>query len=214
MPAETTLYAAVKSFLESQGFVAKGEICGCDIVAVRPNEPPVLVICELKLGLTLELLLQCTDRLPAADAVWLAVPRTRRGRDRDRRAVKLCRLLGFGLLTVDSKGIVEILADPTPYRPRRDTKRRARLLREHSRRRGDPTAGGATRREIMTAYRQQAILCAQALATGAASTRTLAADVPDAPAILLRNFYGWFERVHRGTYRLTEAGQDALTRYK
>lgn len=213
MPAETTLYAAVKSFLESQGFVAKGEICGCDIVAVRPNEPPVLVICELKLGLTLELLLQCTDRLPAADAVWLAVPRTRRGRDRDRRAVKLCRLLGFGLLTVDSKGIVEILADPTPYRPRRDTKRRARLLREHSRRRGDPTAGGATRREIMTAYRQQAILCAQALATGAATTRTLAADVPDAPAILLRNVYGWFERVHRGTYRLTEAGKEALSRY-
>ena len=209
MALESTLYAAVKAFLQAQGFVAKGEICGCDIVAVREGEPPVLVVCELKLGLSLELLLQCTDRLAAADLVWLAVPRTRRGRDRDRRAVKLCRLLGFGLLTVGADGIVEVLADPAPYRPRADRKRRARLLREHRRRRGDPTAGGSVGREIMTAYRQQALLCADALAGGSATTRTLRSVVPEAPAILLRNVYGWFERVSRGTYRLTPAGEQA-----
>ena len=58
MAAETTLYAAVKAFLEAQGFSAKGEIGNCDIVAVRAGEPPLLVICELKLGFNLELLLQ------------------------------------------------------------------------------------------------------------------------------------------------------------
>ena len=212
MAAETTLYPAVKAFLQAQGFVVKGEIAGCDIVAVRPGEPPVLVVCELKLGLSLELLLQCVDRLGAADAVWLAVPKTRRGRDRDRRAVKLCRLLGFGLLTVTSGGMVEVLADPEPYRPRRDGKRRARLLREHGNRRGDPMLGGSVGREVMTAYRQRALDCAEALRAGEATTRILAAVAPDAPVIMLRNVYGWFERVRRGCYRLTPTGMAALDR--
>src|SRR5690242_5918271 len=48
-PRETSLYGAVKCFLEAQGFEVKGEVCGCDIVAVRDGEPPMLVICELKL---------------------------------------------------------------------------------------------------------------------------------------------------------------------
>ncbi len=212
MAAETTLYPAVKTFLQAQGFVVKGEVDGCDVVAVRPGEPPVLVICELKLGLSLELLLQCVDRLGVADAVWLAVPKTRRGRDRDRRAVKLCRLLGFGLLTVTSGGVVEVLADPEPYRPRRDGKRRARLLREHGSRRGDPMSGGSVGREVMTAYRQRALDCAEALRAGEATTCTLAAVVPDAPVIVLRNVYGWFERVRRGCYRLTPVGIAALDR--
>jgi hypothetical protein len=214
MPAETALYDAVKRFLERQGFEAKGEVIGCDIVAVRPGEPPMLVICELKLQFNLELLLQAADRMAMADAVWLAVPRTRRGRDRDRRVTKLCRLLGLGLLTVGADGIVDVLAEPAPYRPRTNQHRRRRLLREHERRRGDPTPGGSTRRTIMTAYRQRALVCAEALHQGEATTRRLAAITPEAPGILLRNAYGWFERVARGTYRLSEAGHAALLAHR
>ncbi len=200
----------MKAFLEAQGFTAKGEVGGCDVVAVRPGEPPALVICELKLGFNLDLLLQAADRMAVSDAVWLAVPRTRRGRDRDRRVVRLCRLLGLGLLSVGADGVVAVLADPTPYRPRPDKGRRARLLREHARRQGDPTPGGSVRRPIMTAYRQRALLCAEALRDGEATTRALAVMVPDAPAILLRNVYGWFERVRRGVYRLSAAGARQL----
>ncbi len=210
MASETTLYAAVKSFLEQQGFTAKGEICGCDVVAVRPGERPVLVICELKLGFNLDLVLQAADRMAAADAVWLAVPRTQRGRDRDRRVVRLCRLLGLGLLTVAADGTVDVLADPAPYRPRPNTGRRTRLLREHTRREGDPTPGGSVGRTIMTAYRQRAVFCAEALRHGEATTRTLRTITPEAPAILARNVYGWFERVGRGTYRLSAHGLAAL----
>ena len=63
---ETSLYAAVKEHLERLGYEAKGEVCGCDIVAVRPGEPPFLVVTELKLGFTLDLVLQGVDRLAAA----------------------------------------------------------------------------------------------------------------------------------------------------
>jgi hypothetical protein len=76
---ETSLYDAVKSFLEAQGFEVKGEVCGCDIVAVSQREPPVLVVTELKMTLSMELVLQGVERLRAADEVWLAVLATRRG---------------------------------------------------------------------------------------------------------------------------------------
>ena len=53
---ETALYPVVKRFLE--GFEVKGEGCGCDIVAVRHEEPPRPAIVEMKLGFSLDLLLQ------------------------------------------------------------------------------------------------------------------------------------------------------------
>ncbi|MBI0535922.1 hypothetical protein D9599_10095 [Roseomonas sp. KE2513] len=208
---ETTLYAAVKAHLEGLGYEAKGEVCGCDIVAVRPGEPPFLVVTEMKMGFTLELLLQGVDRMAAADEVWLAVRATTRGRDADRRVRKLCRLLGFGLLAVDpARTAVQVLAEPAPYRPRGNPRRRALLLREHRRRRGDPNKGGATRTPIMTAYRQNALALAAALREGPRRPRDLAPEVPEAGAILLRNVYGWFDRVERGLYRLSPAGEAAL----
>jgi len=208
--AETALYPAVKRYLEGLGFAAKGEILGCDVVAIRAGDAPLLVIAEMKSAFTLDLVLQGVDRAAACDEVWLAVRATRRGRDRDRRAHRLCRLLGFGLLAVTpSSARVEVLAEPSPYRPRANARRRTLLIREHGSRRGDPTPGGATRQPIMTAYRQAALDCALALRDGPGRTRDLARQVPAAPRILLRNVHGWFERVERGTYRLTPRGAAA-----
>ena len=211
---ETALYPAVKTFLEAQGFTVKGEIRGCDVVAVREGDPPGLVICELKNMFSLELVLQGIDRMRTADDVWLAVAATRKGRDRDSRAHRLCRMLGFGLLAVNpARSRVDILVEPEPYRPRANKPERKRLLREHATRRGDPTGGGSTRQPIMTAYRQQALDCAAALREGPKKPRDLKPVAPDAATILQRNVYGWFERVERGVYRLTEPGEAALKRW-
>ena len=168
--SETALYAPVKRFLEAQGFQVKGEVCGCDLVALRGDEPPVVVVGELKLRFNLELVLQGVERSAACDEVWLAVRASfRRGRENDRRVRKLCRLLGFGLLGVFANGRVEVLVEPRPWKPRRDRKRRARLVREHRRRQGDPVSGGVTKVPIMTAYRQQALACAAMLRGGPAA---------------------------------------------
>ena len=210
---ETALYADVKAFLEAQGFAVKGEICGCDIVAVRDGEPPVLVVTELKQAFTLELLLQAVDRMRAADAVWLAVRASAQGRDRDRRVHRLCRLLGLGLLVVRPRGGIDILAQPEPYRPRADLPRRRRLLCEHATRHGDPMAGGSVRQPVMTAYRQQALACAVVLQDRALRPRDLRHVTPAAGRILLRNVYGWFERVEPGLYRLADAGTAALRQW-
>jgi hypothetical protein len=209
---ETSLYTPVKRFLEGLGFEAKGEVCGCDVVAVDHGSPIALVICELKLNFTLELILQAVDRSTVCDEVWLAVRASPRGRGResDPRVKKLCRLLGFGLLCVSHSGRVEPLVDPAASRPRPNAKRRSKIIEEHRRRKGDPTMGGVTRRPIMTAYRQQALECAAALASAPARPRDLRRVAPDAPKILLNNVYGWFVRVERGVYALSELGRGAL----
>jgi hypothetical protein len=36
---------------------------------------------------------------------------------------------------------------------------------------------------------------------------------PEAGKILLGNVYGWFERVEKGVYALTEVGRQALMRW-
>jgi hypothetical protein len=210
---ETSLYPPVKRFLEGLGFTVKGEVRGCDAVALKEGEPPVLVITELKLNFNLELVLQGVDRMAACDEVWLAVRSSRRGRENDARVKKLCRLLGFGLLGVTSRGRVDPLVEPVGWRPRRDPRRRSQIVDEHRRRLGDPAPGGSTRRPIMTAYRQQALACAAALRDGPLPLRTVKPVAPDAAKICLHNVYGWFVRVERGVYGLTEAGRAALLRW-
>jgi hypothetical protein len=190
-------------------------VCGCDLVALDGNEPTAVVVGELKLSFTLDLVLQAVDRSASCDEIWLAVRASRRGRGRehDPRVRKLCRLLGLGLLSVSASGKVEVLVEPVPWRPRRDAKRRSRIIEEHRRRHGDPATGGSTRQPIMTAYRQQALACAAALSNAPARPRDLKGEFPDAPKILQRNVYGWFVRVERGLYTLSEAGRGALVRW-
>jgi hypothetical protein len=211
---ETNLYLPVKRFLESLGFHVKGEIGGCDLVAIAEGSPPIVVIGELKLTFNLDLVLQGIDRADVCDEVWLAVRASRgKGRERDARVRKLCRRLGFGLLSVPDRGAVEIVVSPAAPFPRRNHRRRSRLVDEHRRRKGDPMAGGGSRAPIMTAYRQQALACAAEVAIGPRRPRDLKPSIPDAPKILLRNVYGWFERVDRGVYALTETGRTALQRW-
>jgi hypothetical protein len=187
---------------------------GARTIVASGDEPPVVVIGELKLGFNLELVLQGINRTAACDEVWLAVRMAvRGGRENDPRVRKLCRLLGFGLLGVLSTGRVEVLVEPGPWRPRRDPKRRSRLVNEHRRRIGDPAMGGTTKVPIMTAYRQQALACAASLSSGPRRTSEIRTAIPDAPKILLRNVYGWFARVERGVYALTPEGTTALTRW-
>ena len=70
--AEADLYPAVKAFFEGLGYDVKAEVRGCDVVAIRAAEPPVIV--ELKLAFSLGLVLQGVDRL-TGQSVALIVKR-------------------------------------------------------------------------------------------------------------------------------------------
>jgi hypothetical protein len=65
----------------------------------------------------------------------------------------------------------------------------------------------------VTAYRQDALRCVRALAVAGPmrlGELRLVSGVAAAAPILQRNVYGWFDRVQRGTYGLTVAGEQAL----
>lgn len=210
--AETDLYLPLKAFLEGVGYSVKGEVNGCDLVGVKNDDPSVLIVCEMKLSFNLELVMQGVSRATICDEIWLAAraSKTGKGREHDARFRNLCRRLGFGLLTVSEVGVVEIIVSPFAAMPRKDPKRRSRLLEEHRRRVGDPQKGGGRGKPIMTAYRQDCMLCATSLLTGPQSPKQLKALVARAPAILRRNVYGWFIRESRGLYGLTELGRAAI----
>jgi len=211
---ETALYLPVKSFLEKAGLIVKGEIGGCDLVGLSDDARPVVVVCELKLVFNLELILQAVDRAAVSDEVWIAARMSRgKGRENDKRYRDLCRRIGIGMLGVWESGEVSVLVNAVSPMPRSNTKRRSRLVSEHRKRKGDPVVGGSTRMPMMTAYRQQALSCASALEAGPQRLRDLKTTVPEAAKILQSNVYGWFARIDRGTYELTEAGQAALVRW-
>lgn len=214
-PRETDLYSPIKAFLEDQGYVVKSEVGAADVVAVRGEEPPVVV--ELKLGFSLTLFHQCVARLKLTDDVYLTV--AHQPGKRFAKAVKentaMARRLGLGLITVRLKdGLVEVHCDPGPYAPRKSAKRQNQLLREFVRRQGDPNDGGQTRAGLVTAYRQDALkLAVYLFEVGASRGADVAreTDVKRATIVMRDNHYGWFEKVEKGVYGLTPAGADAVS---
>ena len=211
---ETDLYLPVKAFLVAQGYEVKAEVGAADIVACRGNDDPVIV--ELKAAFSLTLFHQAIARQSVTDYVYIAVPRGsgRRFLTSLKSNVALARRLGLGLLTVRlSDGFVEPHLDPAPYTPRKSKARKARLLREFARREGDPNTGGSTRTTLVTAYRQDALRCAQYLNTNGPSRGAdvvKATGVARATRMMADDHYGWFERVERGVYALTPNGKKSL----
>ncbi len=222
---ETELYLPLKRAFESQGYAVFAEVNACDLVARRGDE---LVIVEMKCAFSLELVFQGLARQSATQSVYLAIAAPARyDRKRWRGMQRLCRRLGFGLIVVRFSragrkaarglGVPEVLLDPAPYKTRIDGKRRALILNEVQKRSGDFNVGGSTRRKIVTAYREEALRLAQQLKLqGPSQVRMLArhAGSKKTGNILLDNYYGWFERVSRGVYGLTPAGDSALQMYR
>ena len=214
---ETDLYLPVKALLEGQGYEVKGEIGAADVVAIRDGEDPVIV--ELTTTFSLSLFHQAIERQTISDLVYVAVPKAsgKAFRKSIQSNKTLCRRLGLGLMTVRMKdGFVEVHIDPAPYKPRKSKKKQARLLKEFAKLVGDPNTGGSTRRTLMTAYRQDALLCLQFLAENGETKAAIVSQnskVEHARRLMADNHYGWFERVETGIYALSPLGNVAVIEY-
>lgn len=216
---ETELYRPVARFFEELGYQVRGEVRGCDVAAARGDD---VVIVELKRAFNLELVFQGIERQKATGKVYLAVEDLRGpARRRYRKMLRLCRLLGLGLMTVkfaraSTRASVEVLLDPAPYRPRLNLRLPGLLLEEMRKRSADYNVGGSVRQKVVTAYREEALRVAKQLKEhGPSPVKLLRATAPSpkAQSILRNNFYGWFERVERGVYQLTSSGRGALDVY-
>jgi len=215
---ESDLYLPIKTHLKNQGYEVKGEIKNCDIVA-RKNE--ITLIIELKLNLNITLLLQAIDRLNLSDLVYIAIPKQSGVyKKQKKQVIKLIKKLGFGLIVVDiqkTQQYVEVVTDPQDYTPRINKRKQTALLKEFNLRKGDTEKGGSTRAKAgLTAYRQRCIRVAQYLlkhGVGKGMDINKAIDEPQATLFLSKDYYGWFERVSRGVYKLSSKGVNELPKW-
>lgn len=207
---ETDLYLPIKKYLINQGFTVRGEVRDCDLAAIKNGQ---LLLVELKMSVTLDLILQGNERKRISDNVYLAVPRPNSFHTpRWRKILRLCRALGLGLLTVSPRGLVQAHCQSFAQAPRKSAQDKKLLLAEFANRSGDYNIGGSRGRPLVTAYREQALRIAQQIGDSRWRLRDIvtATGIVAAPGILQNNFYGWFERVERGTYALSPEGRQAL----
>lgn len=220
--SETELYPPIKAFLEERGYTVRAEVRHCDLVAMRDGDEPIIV--ELKRSFNLPLVVQGIERRRHTDLVYLGVERPESGRAPHGLSwsdlVKLCRMLGLGLMTVRfykrKKPAVDVLCEPGAYAPQPARKQKLLLVSEFRERSGDYNVGGSTQRKVVTAYREKALAIAAWLQRrGPLSPRELRrlTGFGKAAPMLQRNVYGWYVRVARGSYALTPAGEAALREY-
>jgi len=219
---EVDLYKPIHKYFTREGYEVYGEVKDCDIAAVKGNE---LVIIELKRTLSVDLLIQATKRQKLSDQVYIAIPRPKH-RLNSRQWQDKCHLvrrLELGLILVSFPGKsskAEVLFHPTPFNRNlsksRNTRKREVLLKEIEGRSADYNVGGSRRTKIMTAYKENCIQIATYLDQfGSLSPKALVdlGTGKKTSSILTKNFYGWYVRVKRGTYILSELGKEELIKY-
>jgi len=215
---ESDLYGPVRDWLVAQGYTVRGEVKDCDITAVKDDD---LIIIELKRSFGVSLLVQSAQRQRATDSVYVALPRPKGGiyTRHWRAATHLLRRLELGLILVTFGGRaphVEVVFHPLPHERKKAKKHKRAILTEIAGRSGDYNEGGTTPRKRVTAYRENALQIACLLEQNGPMTPRKLRELGTGPktlSIVSGNVYGWFERVERGVYRLTQQGREELKTY-
>ncbi|MCL2285942.1 MAG: DUF2161 family putative PD-(D/E)XK-type phosphodiesterase [Firmicutes bacterium] len=205
---ESDMYEPIRKLLTEQGFTVRGEVKGCDIAAVKDD---ILWIVEMKLSANITLIYQAMERQTATGWVFVAIPRPKNARDGNfRKLQKLVKKLQLGLITValDTPAkYAEIIIFPVGKDDKKN-KKTAALKKEIAGRSVDST-GGTTKTQINTAYRERCVRIACLLEVkGAASPKELVklGCEKDASYLLRTNMLGWFEKVSKGMYGLSDVG--------
>ncbi len=211
---ESDMYLPIKLFFENLGYSVKAEVKDADVSAIKDGE---LVIIEMKMIFSLKLLFQATQRQKITNNVYVAIPKPTYKVYRSKsfkEKIYILKRLHLGLLLVSDTVKVEL--DPKPFNLKvsqaRSKKKKNLHLKEFSNRQGNFNTGGVTGTKIMTHYREQALLMTGLINNGDIRIKDLKINAPKAASILQKNFYGWFERVSRGIYQLTDIGNDAFSK--
>ncbi|HBG33182.1 MAG: hypothetical protein A2084_02885 [Tenericutes bacterium GWC2_39_45] len=207
---ETELYEPIQSFLSAQGYTVRGEIGAIDVFAMK-GEHSIAV--ELKTVISLKLIYQAIDRQKIADNVYIAVPKSamKSHHDSYRSFTLLLKRLSIGLLVIHPDQ-VEVVLDAKDYdlslSRKKNTNKKQRLIKEFSHLKNNVNIGGK-RGKKMTLYREKVIKIANVLLENPVlSPKQIKnfTQIEEVSSILQKNYYGWFMKVERGLYGLSELG--------
>ncbi len=215
---ETDLYLPIKYHLESLGFFVQGEVGAIDVFAMKGEHS---VAIELKIQISLKLIYQAMERQKIADEVYIAVPKSaiRSHRSQMKSFLDLLKRLSIGLLVIENQDVVQMLEPELSFANlgiKRSPKKRKRIIHEFKNRELDVNVGGTKGRKV-TLYRETSIKIAKIIqAYGALSPKDIKTftNLDKVDSILQKNYYGWFVRIRRGLYALSDRGTDDLSRYE
>lgn len=214
---EKDMYESIKKYLVTLGYKVKAEVLNTDITAIKDEE--ILVI-EMKKTLNTRVIYQGCKRQQICDYVYLAILKPTlkiKYSSQFKEKVHILRRLQLGLIFVDiDSDSIETFLDPKNFVFRQNKIKKRKLLKEFEQRVTSFNVGGVTKTKIITAYREKAIRIAYYLSKEQLKLKDLKILTKDSTcsSLLQKNYYGWFERVERGTYCLTEIGQNDLIKYE
>ncbi len=208
---EYEMFPMIKSYFESMGYKVNAEVKNCDVTAVRGEE---LVIVEMKTSLNVTLLYQALERKKITPNVYIAVPKPKKNfRKSIQKMKELLSKLQVGLLIIDviNKACVSYL-EPSEDKSQRENKvKKAKIVKEISKREIDENIGGVTKTKILTAHKELGIaLCVVIEKEGVVTTKTLREKYDfdkDVSKYLYINFYRWYRKVGTATYELSTEGK-------
>ena len=213
---ETELYPHIKKWFEDKGYTVHAEVKDCDLTAIKDNE---LIIAEFKRGLTIELLLQGVVRQKSAEKVYLVIQKPPVKYRKLLDILYILKKLDLGLLLVDFEDsenaeVEEALEPKQSSRVNKKSRKRRMIVKESTLRATDGNCGGSNQKKLLTLYRERSIFIACCLEKfgelSPENLRKLGSSKRRTNTILAANFYGWFTRIRRGLYCLSDEGKKAL----
>ena len=218
---ERDLFGPVKEYFEKQGYICDGEVEDIDLYMEKGEEH---VAVELKVDLDFKALRQAALRQKYVETVYIAVFKPKSLRNTAYRdKLYLLKRLGIGLLLVSKKSLeVQVANEPlvtelSVYQKQNRNKKK-KLTAEFSKRRTKNNVGGVRGEKLISAYREDALLVLDACAElgGEVKGREVRklCNIEKTADILRSNYYGWFEKIETGVYRVTDAGYAALEEFE
>lgn len=215
---ESELFEPVKRLFEGYGYKVNAEVQDCDVTASKDGE---LIIIELKKHLSVALLAQALERQKTGAQVYIAVPRPKNYSPRKfRETLYVIKKLEIGLIFVtlrDEHSFAEVIQLPEPFKPIKErTAQRKKIQKEIDGRNADTNTGGVSKTKITTAFREKNIFVACLLEKYGELSPKQIKDLTDGiecQALLGKSYYGWFKRVSKGIYTLTDKGKAEIRAY-
>lgn len=215
---ETELFIPVKELLLSQGFDVKGEIKDIDVLAYHKD---MMIGVELKTKISLKLIYQAIDRQKVLDQVYIAVPKSAiyQSKSLYRNFTHLLKRLEVGLIVVDHE-TAEVIIEAVPFdrnKSRSRYKKRLQNIEQEFKLRKNKQNIGGTRGKKITRYKELVIdIGSYLMKHQQASPKAIkeSTGIEKAASILQKNYDGYFERVDRGIYQLTEKGKIEISSLK
>ena len=217
---ESDLFAPIMNLFAADGYTGDGEVGRVDILFEKDG---LTTAVELKKTLDFRSIQQAAIDQKSCDFVYIGIftPKNMRSRSFNDRLYLLKRL-GIGLICVSEKsGRAEIVSNPIVSElsgfKAHNRKKQASLKVELSQRRMKNNTGGVSKTPLMTAYKENALLILDCLrqmgGSGSCADIRKLSGLDNVTPVLYNNYYGWFCKVKKGVYSISESGRQALAEY-